>query len=236
MRCLLSVCLATSICIGAAVATALRQASAEAHGMQKGIHVEMATANHARPWPEADNRDAWIVTIDDSGRLYLGADSTTLEELQRWMIQHPRRSEQKLFIKADARASYVSVQKALDAAGGADFTEPVLLLKQQDTAGEPGIVVPPKGVEVAINAAGHNAQAIVVGVLASPNEPVTLTIDHEPVSWDALQGRLRESVQSRNEKSVFVEVDGQAAFAQVARVIDACTAARAKVVLSEATL
>jgi biopolymer transport protein ExbD len=236
MKCLLSVCLATSICIGAAVDSALRQASAEAHAMQKGISVEMAPANNAQSWPEADGNDAWVVTVDYRGRLYFGADPTTLEGLKQWMIRHPRKREQKLFIKADARAPYASVEKALDAASTAEFTAPVLLVNQRDGSAKPGTVVPPKGLEVAIDGVNHDANAIVVEVLTSPQESATLTIDHQPVSWESLQDRLRESVESRNEKSVFVKVDSQTPFVQVARVIDACGAVKAKAVLGAATL
>lgn len=236
MKCLLSVCLATSICVGAAVDSALRQASAKAHAMQKGVSVEMASANNAQSWPRADDNDAWVVTVDDSGRLYFRADPMTLEGLKQWMIRHPRRRDQKLYIKADARASFASVEKALDAASVAEFAMPVLLVNHLGSTAAPGTVAPPEGLEVLIDGASQDAQAIVVEVLTSPKEPATLTINHEPVSWDALQDRLGEFVHDRKGKSVLVEADGRATFAEVARVIDACEAVRARAVLSAPTL
>jgi len=148
------------------------------------------------------------------------------------MIRHPRRREQKLYIKADVRATYASVEKALDAASAAEFAMPVFLVNHHRIKAAPGIVAPPEGLEVLIDGASQNAQAIVVEVLASPKEPATLTINHEPVSWDALQDRLGEFVRDRKGKSVLVEADGRATFAEIARVIDACGAVRARAVLS----
>jgi biopolymer transport protein ExbD len=236
MKYLLFVCL-VAMCIGTVMHTAFRQsvAHAQTRTLQKGVSVEMATANHAQPWPKADDNDAWVVTVDESGRLYFGSDPMKLEELKRWMIAHPRRRDQRLYIKADARAPYASVERALDAASAADFAEPVLLVNQPDASAKPGTVGPPKGLEVAVDGSNPNAQAIVIEV-GSANDPTTLTLNHEPILWDSLQEKLRASVESGNEKSVFVQADGHAAFAQIARVVDACGGIKAKAVLSAATL
>jgi biopolymer transport protein ExbD len=224
------------MCVGAALHSAVQQSVAQAHALQKGVGVEMATAANAHAWPQADDSDAWVVTVDNTGRLYFGADAMTPEDLKEWMIRHPRRRDQKLYIKADARAPFASLEKALDAAGSAGFAEPVLLVNQRDSSAKPGIVVPPRGLAVTIDGASRDAQSVVVEITGSAKEPATLAVNREPVSWESLQDRLRESVESRDEKSVFVEADGQAAFAQVARIIDACGAVKAKAVLSGATL
>ena len=234
MKCLLSVCLVTAMGVGVALHSAVRQSVVQSRAMQKGIHVEMATATNARTWPQADDKDAWVVTVDYSGRLYFGTDAMTPEELTQWMTRHPHQRDQKLYIKADARASFASVEKTLDAASSAGFAEPVLLVDQRDNSAKPGIVIPPRGLAVTIDGANQDAQAIVVEIAAE--EPAILTVNREPVSWESLQDRLRESIESRNEKSVFIEVDGQSAFAQVARVIDACGAVKAQAVLATTTL
>ena len=44
------------------------------------------------------------------------------------MIRTPRKRTQRLYIKADARASFASVQKALDAASSVEIESPVLLV------------------------------------------------------------------------------------------------------------
>jgi biopolymer transport protein ExbD len=236
MKYLLCVCL-VAICIGGVMHPAFPQsvAYAQNRSLQKGVSVEMATANNARTWPQADDSDAWVVTVDDSGRLYFGSNPMTPEELKQWMIAHPRRRDQKLYIKADARVLYASVEKALDAASAAEFAQPVLLVNQRGASAKPGTVVPPKGMEVTIDGANQSSQEILIEV-GSVKEPTALTLNHEPISWDSLQDKLRASVESGNEKSVFVQVDGQTAFAQVARVIDACGGVKTKAILSAATL
>jgi biopolymer transport protein ExbD len=210
------------------------QSSAENRTLQKGVSVEMASANNAQAWPRADDNDAWVVTVDETGRLYFGTDPMTPEGLKQRMIRHSRSRDQKLYIKADARAPFASVEKALEAASAAEFAEPVLLVNQRDGSAAPGTVVAPKGLEVQLEAKQHDA--IVVALEDSPSKSPTLRMNNEVIAWDSLQQHLQEFVQGRDDKSVLVEADGQATFAQVARVIDACQAAKAKVVLNAMTL
>lgn len=237
MKYLRYVCL---IAFGWALLNALDVAvlRARAQALQRGISVELVATQHATSMPAADDSNAWVVTVDNTGRLYLGTDPMTPGELQEWMIEHPRRREQNLYIKADARAPYASVEKALDAARAVEFSEPVLLVMQQESAVKPGVLVSPKGLEVTIDGRNQNrdTQAVVVKISGSAQKPTSVTINHEAVSWDLLEDRLRKSVEHENAKSVFVEADAPTTFAQVARVIDACSAAKAKAVLSQATL
>jgi biopolymer transport protein ExbD len=240
MKCLLSVCLTTAICAGATIHSAVLQSTVQARAlqaraMQRGVSVEMVSASYAQAWPRADDADAWIVTVDNSGQIYFGIDPMTPEELKQWMIQHPRKRDQKLYIKADARASYASVEKALEAGNAAEFAAPVLLANQQDGLAAPGTVVSPKGWEVAVDGMNRDSQAVVVEVNGSPNE-TTVTINRETVAWESLPDRLRELAQDNGQKSIQVEANGRATFAQVARVIDACGAVKAKAVLSATTL
>jgi biopolymer transport protein ExbD len=234
MKYVLSVCLVAGICSAVVMHLAARPSIAQVHAMQKGISVEMPTVSNAQTWLQADDIDAWVVTIDNTGQLYLGTNAMTLEELEQWMIRHPRRREQKLFIKADAQASYASVEKALDAASAADFAEPVLLVNRKDNFPAPGTVVPPQGLEVAIDGGTQDSQLVVK--IGSQKGSATLTVNDEPVSWDSLQDRLREFVQDKNVKSIRVEANGRVPFAQIARVIDACVAINARAVLSASTL
>lgn len=254
MKSVLFVCLVASTLTAVAVHSAVLQSTVQAHAVQlrvmqartmqartrqRGVHVEMASANYAQAWPQADDNDAWIVTVDNSGQLYFGIDPMTPQELKQWMIQHPRKRDQKLYIKADARASYASVEKALEAGNAVEFAEPVLLVNQRGDSAGPGTEVSPKGWEVALDGASQDAQAVVVEVSGALNE-TTVTINHQTVAWESLQDRLRELAQDqdkdKNENSILVEANGRATFAQVARVIDACRAVKAKAVLTAAML
>ena len=59
------------------------------------------------------------------------------------MKTHPRNREAKLYIKADARAPFTSVEKVIDVGRQALFQTPVLLTSQREPIAA-GTVVPPK--------------------------------------------------------------------------------------------
>src|SRR5271166_722905 len=104
--------------------------------MQRGISVQLAPTTNAEAMPEADNPNAWIVTITADGGLYFGTDPVTSEGLYYKMKPRSRKRPKDLFIKADARAPYASVQRAL--AGVHAFYDSVILLTAQPEAAAQG--------------------------------------------------------------------------------------------------
>ena len=140
MKCLLSVCL-IALLAAAIMHVVERPADASqksAQVLQRGVSVTMASASNAQPMPNADDADAWIVTVTADGRLYFGVDAVTPAALRERIIRRPHRRGQKLYIKADARACFASVQKALEAASSAEFESPVLLVNQPSPANNLG--------------------------------------------------------------------------------------------------
>jgi biopolymer transport protein ExbD len=237
MKHALLVCFLATIFMGAVVHLGMIQHSvAQAHSMQKGVSVEMATANHAQAWPEADDNDAWVVTVDNTGQLYFGVDPMTTKELEQWMIQHPRRRDQKLYIKADERAAYASVEKALDAASTAEFAEPVLLVNQRDASAKPGTVVPPKGLEVTIGSASPSGTVATVVELAFSRRQPLVKVNHDEISSSTLGDTLRRNFQNSDDKVVLLKADTRLPFAEVAHAIDSCRAAGGRVYLAEPEL
>jgi biopolymer transport protein ExbD len=115
-----------------------------AQAMQKGISVELARTSNAVPVPDADNPDAMIITVTDTGRLYFGIDPVTPESLTQKL---KGRLSHNLYIKADAKAPYAYVVKVLDAARTAGVGG-VTLLTTQPKAPQAGTVVFPEGIEM----------------------------------------------------------------------------------------
>ena len=115
--------------------------------MQQGISVELATTTSAVPVPDADNPDALIITVTDTGKLYFGIDPVTSESLTQKLNGRLSRGRQNLYIKADARAPYANVVKVLDAARAAGVAR-VTLLTTQPKAAQAGTVVLPEGIEM----------------------------------------------------------------------------------------
>jgi len=205
-------------------------AAATSRAMQAGIKVEMAVSNHAMAAPDADDKGAWIVTVAGDGTLYFGLDPVTPEELTNEMTSHPRERRQSLYIKADARASFAEVQKVFDAAARTDFERPVLLTSQPEPQAR-GIVAP-KGLEVWLGGSRSDAELSVVRLIPSLDSWPGLEVNHEQVPWPALREALGRVAQSRSNKAILLQADGQLAYSQVVQAIDACRAAELRVVLA----
>jgi biopolymer transport protein TolR len=225
MKCVPSVCLITATFVTGHLLLSRTQSP----NLQKGVTVQMAVTTNAQPMPEADYNDAWVVAVTADGSLYLGADKMTPEALTDWMKTHPRNREAKLFIKADARASFASVEQALDAARTDMFQDVVLLTAQHD-APAPGVMVPPKGLDVILTPSA-SATTIVQLHNSSHQQPM-LTINNQETPWSELASKLRETAQVGNVNSIRLESGGHVPFAQVAAVIDACRSTGATVTLA----
>ena len=234
MKCLLYVCLITSLTVAGVHAiertVEASQASATAQ-LQKGVSVELASAKSAEPMPAADNADAWIITVTADGRLYFGVDPLSPSALQQRMIHTPRSRTQRLYIKADARVPFASVQKALDAASAGEFASPVLLVNQ-DTPANPGTSISPKGLEIIMDGVSNSGARSVVEVNYSAEGSSTTKLDNQEIPFADLHDRLNQLVQNRKEKTVLLRADGRSAFGDVAHVIDACRSAGVTVVVA----
>ncbi|MGP0019226.1 MAG: ExbD/TolR family protein [Candidatus Sulfotelmatobacter sp.] len=220
MKCLLSVCL--SVLAGVAIFAASKPGQSPA--LQRGISVQMAPSNHAMPMPEADQENAWIVTVTSDGQVYFGTDQVTVEGLAEQMKIHPRSRDAKLYVKADAGAPFNSVRQVLHAARVDLFDDVVLLTAQPETA-QPGTIVPPKGLDVWVGSeAASNFVAIQIG---TDQGSATMKVDNETVAPSALQGRLAQLFDNRAGRIIVLKASGQVTFARLVQAIDACQGAGA---------
>jgi len=199
--------------------------------LQKGVSVEMAVTTQAQPMPEADNESAWIVSVTEDGKLYFGINPVTPEELEPALKSLPRNRQARLYVKADARAPFASVEQALEAARRALFETPVLLTSQREPIAA-GTVVPPNGLEVLIAPAlPAGTVATVVQLLNSGPQPPPLSVNGDEISWSALEGTLRRHFQKGDEKMILLKAAERLPFGQVVQVIDVCRSTGAKVFL-----
>ena len=226
MNRILEVCL-----VAVTFATGVASVShAQSPALQKGISVELAATSHAAPMPEADDQEAWIVAVATDGKIYFGTESVSADGLVNEMIRTPRKREQKLYIKADHRAPFADVEKVLEAGRTAFFNTAVLLTSQAEPA-TPGAIVPPKGLEVSLEASSSSG-AVAVQLKSGPPSPaLRVRVNDRQVAPAALESTLQQVLQNQSEKVVFVQADGQAAFGDVVHVIDACRSTGAKCVL-----
>jgi biopolymer transport protein ExbD len=203
-----------------------------AQQLQKGVSVQLATTTGAGSVPEADNADAWIVTVTENNGLYFGVDPVTPQGLSEAMKVRPRTRGQELFVKADGRASFATVAQVLKAAH-ADLFDRAVLLTGQSSGAQPGTMVPPKGLPLWIGSAAV-PEAVVVEIGPSQGSPA-LKIDNAEVPLKDLQHKLELLLRNRTDRVVVLKA-GQVSFADVAHVVDVCNMSAAKPVLATPTL
>jgi biopolymer transport protein ExbD len=204
--------------------------AAQSEPLQRGISVQLAVTRNAMPMPDADDLDALVLTITDSGSIYFGTDPIELADMaERVRGRLATRSEQKVYIKADARAQYASVSMVLDAAQRAGVEAPGLLTALPDWS-KPGTPVPPKGLDVLIGpSAAAISDSVTVELAPLGSRRPEVTVNNKEIPLAKLQRTLTQTYP--NKKVVLLKADGLLPFLQVAHVIDVCRATGATVVL-----
>lgn len=227
MNRILEVCL-----VAITLAANMLSASAQAPALRQGVSVQMAASSNATPMPAADSNDAWIVTITADGSLYFGVDPVDAAGLTNDMMIHPRKRDAKLYIKADARAPFSSVERVLEAGREAGFEAPVLLTAQPAVP-QSGTVTPPSGLEVLIGPTQPAAGvATVVHLLAPQHQGPSLTVNGDEIPWPALEDTLKRHFQNGDEKVILLKADEQLPFGQVVKAIDTSRATGAQIVVA----
>jgi biopolymer transport protein ExbD len=182
--------------------------------------------------PDVDREDSLIVTVAGEGSVYFGADPTSPAALAD-MIKNrlSNRTENKLYIKADARTPYTNVMNVLRAVRAAGVQAPNVLSAQPD-ATEPGPLTPPKGLAVLVGPASPpGSEATVVQLLNSGQRRPALRINDKLIPWANLRNALGPVLHGRGEKVVRLEAEATLPFADVVDVIDICRSMGTVVVL-----
>jgi biopolymer transport protein TolR len=83
--------------------------------LQKGLPVNMAKAENAEKMPNADRDDAVIVAVTRDGHLFLGSTEIQLNDITGEVKDRlSDRLDKTVYVRADARAKYGDVVKAVD--------------------------------------------------------------------------------------------------------------------------
>ncbi|MBV9182688.1 MAG: biopolymer transporter ExbD [Acidobacteria bacterium] len=145
MKNLLEVCV-----IALALATTTVVAQDPTIPMQRGISVQLPATSNAVAVLSADKEDALVVAVTHDGRLYLGTDPISLADLaDKLKSEVARRTDKKLYVKADARTPYANVIKVLDVVRTSGVQELALLTDQREPS-EAGKLVTPTGLEMLV--------------------------------------------------------------------------------------
>ncbi|HXJ89362.1 MAG TPA: biopolymer transporter ExbD [Candidatus Binatia bacterium] len=197
---------------------------------QSGISVEMAVTEHAQPMPQADDANAWVVTIDRFGTIYFRANRTYIAELANWMKSHPHTPDAKLYIKADAGVAFAIVREVLDAGSEAGFDTPVMLTSQT-TLPSAERLVPPMGVPVQVGQVVNKGSVVAEAIKTNQPSPM-LKINNQRVPTPVFGSTLNAVLQARTDKTVLLKADDHLLFSQVMQVVDVCRSIGANIAFS----
>ncbi len=83
--------------------------------LQKGVSVDMATANNPRDMQDADKDDAVIVAVTRDGKIYLGNTAIQKEDITGQIKDRiQNRLDKTVYVKSDSRAKYGDVVAVVD--------------------------------------------------------------------------------------------------------------------------
>lgn len=216
------------VCLIASTLTITSVAQIRTPQMRQGVSVQMARTTNASPMPEADDEDAWVVAVAADGRMFFDVKPVTPNGLIEAMRETPRRRDQNLFVKADARADFGNIKLALKAAT-ADWFESAVLLTNQNESASLGKLVAPKGLPVTL---APSSTAVAVQLRDSGRKIPKILVNDREIALSDLQNALNQALQGQSNRTVQLRADDNLPFSQVAQVIDACSSVKANVVIA----
>jgi biopolymer transport protein TolR len=110
--------------------------------LQKQHPVQRAVTDNPVPMEDADHEDAIVVSVERDGKVYLGNEQVTADQLEgRIRDRLANKMDKRVYINADARAKYGAVVEVVDnvRAAGVDL---VGLLTQQRRQGAAAVRPP----------------------------------------------------------------------------------------------
>jgi biopolymer transport protein TolR len=106
--------------------------------IQRHVTVDMAKVDHPIAMPDADKEDSIVVGVSRDGRIYLGSDQIMLEQLTiKVKDKLDRKTDKRVFVKADARAKYGVIVEVVDNIRSANVEALGLLTEQNKSTTPP---------------------------------------------------------------------------------------------------
>jgi len=101
--------------------------------LQKGQTVELAKTHNPVDMPDADHDDAVLVAVTRDGKLYLGMDKISSEDLASKVNDMlANKMDKTVFVKGDFRAKYGDVKQVVDNIRNAGVDKVGLLTERLD--------------------------------------------------------------------------------------------------------
>jgi len=101
--------------------------------LQNKVQIDMAKVDNATAMPDADKDDAIVVAVTRDGGVFLGQDKVDPSQLGSLVEQKLQdKTDKTIFVRADARAQYRSVEDAIDDVRTAGVEEIGLLTQKKE--------------------------------------------------------------------------------------------------------
>jgi biopolymer transport protein ExbD len=108
--------------------------------LQNKVNVELAKVSDPTAMPDADKEDAVVVAVTRDNKVYLGQNQVSVGDLgQKVADLLQNKNDKQIFMRADARAQYGTVEDAIDSVRTAGVDQIGLLTERrlQNTPGPP---------------------------------------------------------------------------------------------------
>ena len=107
--------------------------------LQNKVNVELAKVSDPTAMPDADKEDAVVVAVTRDSKVYLGQNQVSMADLgQKVADMLQNKTDKQIFMRADARAQYGTVEDAIDSVRTAGVDQVGLLTERRtDTTPPP---------------------------------------------------------------------------------------------------
>jgi biopolymer transport protein TolR len=101
--------------------------------LQNKVQIDMAKAENAVAMPDADKDDAIVVAVTRDGSIFLGQNRVDPSQLGSQVRDKlADKTDKTIYVRADARAQYKTVEDAIDDVRTAGVEEVGLLTQRRD--------------------------------------------------------------------------------------------------------
>ncbi len=99
--------------------------------LQNKVNIELAKVSDPTAMPDADKEDAVVVAVTRDSRVYLGQNQISMADLgQKVADLLQNKTDKEIFMRADARAQYGTVEDAIDSVRTAGVDQVGLLTER----------------------------------------------------------------------------------------------------------
>jgi biopolymer transport protein ExbD len=112
--------------------------------LQNKVNIDLAKVTDPTAMPDADKEDAVVVAVTRDSKVYLGQNQVSMADLGAKVADLlQNKTDKQIFLRADARAQYGTVEDAIDNVRTAGVDQVAMLTEKRQEQTQPPPVTPP---------------------------------------------------------------------------------------------